>query len=164
MHLKNTLCARCLSGWKFHVKPAFSFNIFRGEQYFDALIIKLFQICLVISQALGKSKLLKALVNMLRERWGVILAWKGNEYPGKEVCLVGLGFGWNYLRYNANSCHIYGTWRSTEVGGRLLSHYLGVEIHKGGNSFYGGVELSRHHKRGSPYVILLTWNFSCKSY
>ena len=31
-----------------------SFNIFSGDLYFDALIIGLFQICLVMSQALGE--------------------------------------------------------------------------------------------------------------
>ena len=34
----------------FHAKPAF----FRGDLYFDALITEIFQICLVIGQALGE--------------------------------------------------------------------------------------------------------------
>ena len=38
-------------------KPGFFFNIFTGGLYFDALNLELFQICLIISQSLGKSTL-----------------------------------------------------------------------------------------------------------
>ena len=39
---KNTLCTQCFRGWGFHAKPAFFFNIFIGDLYFDVLIIGLF--------------------------------------------------------------------------------------------------------------------------
>ena len=39
---KSTLCTQCFRGWGFHAKPAFFFNIFIGDLYFDVLIIGLF--------------------------------------------------------------------------------------------------------------------------
>ena len=51
------------------------FNIFSGDLYFDALIIRLFQISLVMGQTLGEGTFQKVLVDMSRKRWGVSLAW-----------------------------------------------------------------------------------------
>ena len=52
------------------------FNVFSGDLYFDALIIRRFQISLVMGQTLGESTFQKVLVGMSRERWGVSLAWE----------------------------------------------------------------------------------------
>ena len=38
--------------WEFHAKPAFFCNILNDNQYIDALITELFQICLVVNLAL----------------------------------------------------------------------------------------------------------------
>ena len=70
-NLTNTLCTLCLKGWGFHAKPVFCFNIYIGNLYFDALIIGLFYICLVIGQTFGEGTLKKVFAGVLRERWGV---------------------------------------------------------------------------------------------
>ena len=56
-------------------KACLFFNIFSGDLYFDALIIRLFQISLAMGQSLGEGTFQKVLVGMSRERWGVSLAW-----------------------------------------------------------------------------------------
>ena len=47
------------------------FNVFSGDLYFDALIIRRFQISLVMGQTLGEGTFQKVLVGRSRERGGV---------------------------------------------------------------------------------------------
>ena len=56
MNLKNNFCTRRLKGCGFHTMPAF-FNIFSGDLYFDAIIIELFPIYVVIGQILVEDAL-----------------------------------------------------------------------------------------------------------
>ena len=48
--MKNILCTLRLKSWEFHAKPDFAFNDFGGNLYCDALILEVFQVCLVIVQ------------------------------------------------------------------------------------------------------------------
>ena len=63
------------------LKSVFFFNNFSGVLYFvfDALIIELFKICLVMSKNSGKSTLSKVYFDVSRVRWGVSLAWEPSE-------------------------------------------------------------------------------------
>ena len=47
--------------------------------YFNALIIELFKICLVIGKNSGEGTLSKVLFDVSRVRWGVSLAWGPGE-------------------------------------------------------------------------------------
>ena len=51
MDLKITLCTMSLGVC--HAKPFFIFNTFSDDQHTDALIVGLFQICLITYQSLG---------------------------------------------------------------------------------------------------------------
>ena len=79
LNLKSTLCRSCIWSWGVHAKHVFLFNIFTGacNLYFDALIIKLFYICLVMG--LGEGTLSKVFVDVSRLRWGVTLASGGRD-------------------------------------------------------------------------------------
>ena len=47
--------------------------------YFNALIIELFKICLVMGKNSGEGTLSKVLFDVSRVRWGVSLAWGPGE-------------------------------------------------------------------------------------
>ena len=67
LNLKIILCTLCLKGQRLYVKPGFSFNIFSGNLYFDALNLDLFQISLIISQS-WRRLALKSACWLSRER------------------------------------------------------------------------------------------------
>ena len=53
--------------------------------YFDALIIELFKICIVIDQAPGEGTLSKVFSDVSRVSWGFSLVWEPSEWTNKEV-------------------------------------------------------------------------------
>ena len=52
---------------------------------FDAWIMELFKICLVMDQTPGQGTLSKVFFDVLGVRWGVSLVWGPSEYTSKEV-------------------------------------------------------------------------------
>ena len=81
MKLHYTLC---LTGWEFHAKPAFFFNIFSGDLHFDAKTIGRCFICLVMGP-LEKEHFKKVILEVLRERWKISVTRGANEYPGDDI-------------------------------------------------------------------------------
>ena len=53
---KAPLAHSASGGWRFHAKPVFFFNIFDGDLHFDALIIELCKIWLIIGQTTGEGQ------------------------------------------------------------------------------------------------------------
>ena len=57
LNLENMPFTLCLRVWGFHVNSVFLASVFSEGMYFDTLFIKLFYICLAISQTIEKGKL-----------------------------------------------------------------------------------------------------------
>ena len=72
-----------------------------------------------------------------RERWGVCLAWGASEWPCR--CLsYGTGGRGKLCMVPCHRCHIYGNWRSKEVGcggggGGVLKPLFEVASHNRGD-------------------------------
>ena len=130
--MKSNLCTLCLRGWRFHAKLVFTFNIFTGDFYFDALAIRLLDL-----PSYGPDPrrwyTLKGVCWCVKEVVGS-LAWLASEWPGEEVYLRGLRLIGNYV------CCLVIVVRITWLGGAkrwgkiLKSSYLRQTI-KGGDQF-----------------------------
>ena len=92
-------CTLCPTGWEFHAKPTFFFNIFSGDPHFDAKIIGLCLICLVMGPL--EKEHFKVILEAPRERWGISVTRGQINILVMISCLGILSVGGNYVW-----CHV----------------------------------------------------------
>ena len=138
LYWKNTLCTLCFKDLGFHVKPIFFCNILvlpsRNSDSCRRYTLKC--LCWCVQRKVGE------LVQTGGSKWG--LPWGllcGTSGRGK-LCMV-----------PCHSCHIYGIWRSKEVGDSLKSSFGVAMQATRKENFYGKGDGGRGQKCNKVYDI-----------